>query len=84
MDARALGTGMLVVLGLFAGCGSSTSERWAKPGATEEQINRDSADCLTAARSMAPGGREGPRMVVDQNRYRQCMVNRGYTAGPSR
>ena len=83
MEARSLGAGLLVALGVLAGCGSSTSDRWAKPGATEEQVNRDSADCLAGAQSVAPG-REGPRMLVNQDRYRQCMANRGYTSGPTR
>jgi hypothetical protein len=67
----------------LAGCASSTSGGWAKPGATEAEVNRDSADCLAGAQSVAPS-REGPRMVVNQDRYRQCMANRGYTAGPTR
>jgi hypothetical protein len=83
MEARSLGAGLLVALGVLAGCASSTSDRWAKPGATEEQVNRDSADCLAGAQSVAPG-REGPRMLVNQDRYRQCMANRGYTSGPTR
>jgi hypothetical protein len=75
---------IVIVLGALAGCASSASEGWTKPGATEEQVNRDSADCLFAAQSTAPGGSRGPRMVVYQDRYRQCMASRGYTAGPTR
>jgi hypothetical protein len=75
--------GLLVGIGLVAGCSSSSSPRWAKPGATEEQINRDSADCLTASRSTAPGP-SGPRMVINQERYRACMANRGYTEGAAK
>jgi hypothetical protein len=74
--------GLLIVLGVLAGCASSASEGWTKPGATEEQANKDSADCLFDSQSMAPGGQQGPRMVVNQERYRQCMANRGYTAKP--
>ena len=73
---------LLIALGMLAGCASSASEGWMKPGATEEQINRDSADCLFDAQSTVPGGSQGPRMVVNQDRYRQCMANRGYTARP--
>lgn len=76
--------GLLIVLGVFAGCASSASEGWMKPGATEEQAKRDSADCLFDAQSVRPGGSQGPRMVVNQDRYRQCMANRGYTAGPTK
>jgi hypothetical protein len=76
--------GILIVLGALAGCASSASEGWTKPGATEEQVNRDSADCLFAAQSTVPGGSRGPSMVVNQDRYRQCMASRGYTAGPTK
>lgn len=84
MNALSRGVGLLAALGLLTGCASSSSDRWAKPGATEEQVNRDSADCLASSQTVAPGGREGPRMVVNQDRYRQCMANRGYASGPSR
>jgi hypothetical protein len=76
--------GILIVLGVLAGCASSSSEGWTKPGATEEQANRDSAECLFDAQSTVPGGSSGPRMVVNQDRYRQCMANRGYTAGSTK
>ena len=76
--------GILIVIRVLAGCASSASEGWAKPGATEEQVNRDSADCLFDAQSVAPGGSRGPGMVVNQDRYRQCMASRGYTAGPTK
>jgi hypothetical protein len=74
---------VLLLLGLFAGCASSASGGWTKPGATAEEIKRDSADCLLNAQTVAPG-REGPRTIVNQERYRQCMATRGYTAGPAK
>jgi hypothetical protein len=73
---------LLAAVAMVGGC-ASESPRWAKPGATEEQVNRDSQECLTAARSMAPG-RDGPRTVINQDRYRQCMANRGYTETPTK
>jgi len=75
---------LLLALGAVAGCASSAAESWTKPGATKEQVNKDSADCLFAAQSVMPGGREGPAITVDQVQYRQCMINRGYSAGPSK
>jgi hypothetical protein len=69
----------LILLGLVAGCVSSGAGGWTKPGATEEQANHDSADCLFGAKKIVPS-REGPRTIVDQDRYRQCMANRGYTS----
>ena len=81
--------GLLIVLGVLAGCASSESAGWTKPGATKEQVNRDSDDCLFNAQSMAPGGvapggSRGPGMVVNQDRYRRCMARRGYTAGSTK
>lgn len=73
----------LILLGLVAGCVSSGAGGWTKLGATEEQANQDSADCLFGAQKIVPS-REGPRTTVDQDRYRQCMANRGYTAGPTK
>lgn len=74
---------LLISVGLAAGCASSASEGWTKPGATKEQANKDSADCLFNAQIVRPGGPAGPVITVDQVQYRQCMANRGYTAGPS-
>jgi len=69
----------LALLGLITlGCASSSSPGWTKPGATAEEANRDSADCLFSAQVVGPG-RDGPRTRVDQDRYRQCMTSRGYT-----
>jgi len=65
-------------LGLLGGCGSS-SGGWVKPGMTEQQLGQDTASCLTEARAIVPS-REGPRTTVDQDRYRRCMTDRGYSA----
>jgi hypothetical protein len=74
---------LAILLGVASGCASSASDGWTKPGATAEQANRDSADCLFASERVVPG-RDGPRRVVDQDRYRQCMVNRGYAERPAK
>jgi hypothetical protein len=70
-----------IVLLLSFGCassgGSSGSGAWTKAGATEQDVNRDSLDCMRDARSVA-GGPSGPRPQVDHTRYRRCMVDRGY------
>lgn len=69
---------MSLALGLvcLAGCGGSSSGGWTKPGMTEQQLNRDTMECLTDSSMMGPAGRS-----VDQDRYRRCMAGRGYTAG---
>ena len=68
---------LLILLGMPAGCASSASDEWAKPGGTKEQANKDSADCLFNAEVMRGAG---AGMTVDQVQYRQCMVNKGYTS----
>ncbi len=70
-------------LGLLSGCASSASGGWTKPGMTQEQLGRDTADCLTSSTRMVPG-LDGPRQTVDQPRYRQCMAERGYTEAPAK
>ena len=77
----------MVVLGLAAGqiwlaaCASSTSDTWTKPSVTEQQRGRDTLDCLSEARRVTPGP-GGPVEQVNQDRYRRCMTERGYTSGP--
>jgi hypothetical protein len=70
-------------LGLLSGCASSASGGWTKPGMTQEQLGRDTSDCLIDATQMMPGP-GGPHQVVDQTRYRRCMADRGYTVGPAK
>ena len=72
-----------VVLGLLSSCASSGSGGWTKPGMTQEQLGRDTADCLTQSSRMV-SGIDGTRQVVDQPRYRDCMANRGYTEGAAK
>jgi hypothetical protein len=67
----------------LAGCASSGSDAWTKPGVTEQQRGRDTLDCLTEARRVTPGP-GGPVEQVNQDRYRRCMMDRGYTSGPAR
>ncbi|HEX7215095.1 MAG TPA: hypothetical protein VF578_12855 [Methylomirabilota bacterium] len=66
----------LVLGGMLAGCASSASDEWTKAGATKEQANKDSADCLFENQTVRAGG----QITVDQVKYRQCMANRGYTS----
>ena len=67
----------LVLGGMLAGCASSASDEWTKAGATKEQANKDSADCLFDAQTVRGAG---AAITVDQVKYRQCMANRGYTS----
>ena len=74
----------LAALALLAGCASS-SPGWSKAGASEQQVGKDTNDCLAAAQ-MIVGGRPGepPRTVVNQDRYRRCMAERGYAETPAK
>jgi hypothetical protein len=69
----------LVVAGLLAGCASSKSDDWSKPGATQQQIGRDTADCLLQAQ-IVTSGPQGPRTTIQQDQYRECMTSRGYSS----
>jgi len=72
----------LAALALLAACASSSSD-WAKAGASEQQIGQDTADCLAGAQIIVAGAQgSSPRMVVQQDRYRRCMVERGYAETP--
>ncbi len=73
-----------LMLGLcLAGCASSGSDTWTKPGVTEQERGRDTLDCLSDARRVTPGP-GGPVEQVNQDRYRRCMMDRGYTSGPAK
>jgi hypothetical protein len=73
---------LTIALAAMAGCASS-DDGWTKPGMTQDQLGRDTLLCLQEAQMTVPS-RDGPRMKVDQPRYRRCMAAQGYTAGPSR
>ena len=74
---------IMLGLGLLSGCASSAAGGWTKPGMTQEQLGRDSTDCLTDASRMVPAP-DGPRRMVDQPRYHNCMAGRGYSEGPAK
>jgi hypothetical protein len=77
---RSVAIGM-TALTLLAGCASSASDGWTKAGASEQQIGRDTADCLAGAQ-IVTSGPQGPRTTIQQDRYRRCMVERGYAETP--
>ena len=63
---------------LVAACASSDSYVYTKPGATTEQKERDKTDCLFDSR-VTTQGPDGPQIRVNQDRYRRCMADKGYT-----
>jgi len=73
----------LLAAGCVSGCASSSSNDWAKPGATQEQIGRDTADCLLQAQ-IVQSGPQGPRTTIMQDQYRDCMTQRGYNSATNK
>jgi hypothetical protein len=69
---------LFAVVLLAAGCASSDPYVYTKPGATTEQKERDKTDCLFDSR-VTTQGPSGPQSRVDQDRYRRCMADKGYT-----
>jgi len=78
----ALAISLVLSCGL-AGCASSGGDTWTKPGVTEQQRGRDTLDCLNESKRVTPGVGGPPVETVNQDRYRRCMMDRGYTAGPA-
>jgi hypothetical protein len=71
----------VVTLAACASGTSGTSNAWARPGMTEEELSNDTIHCLSEARGTFAAAR-GPRATVDQSRYQRCMQDRGYSASP--
>ena len=63
---------------LMAGCASSDPYVYTKPGATTEQKERDKTDCLFDSKETTQGP-GGPQITVNQDRYRRCMTDKGWT-----
>lgn len=68
---------LLVAVALLASCGSGSG--WTKPGMTEAELSRDTQQCMNESRQVL-AGRDGPRVQIDQDRYRRCMTGLGYAA----
>jgi hypothetical protein len=69
---------LLAAVLLLTGCASSDPYVYTKPGATTEQKERDKTDCLFDSKETRQGP-GGPQMTVNQDRYRRCMTDKGYT-----
>jgi hypothetical protein len=72
---------LVLALVMLAGCASGQGDGWTKPDMTEEQLGRDTLQCLTQAQQIVPQ-MDGPRTTIDQDRYRRCMEALGYTGAP--
>ena len=73
MNTRSLLAAVLLV----GGC-AGADYVYTKPGTTTEQKERDKNDCLFDSR-MTVQSREGPGIQVNQDLYRRCMTDKGYT-----
>ena len=83
MDTRRTALAAVLVLATgLTGCASS-GDTWTKTGVTEQERGRDTLDCLTEAKRVTPGVGGPPVETVNQDRYRRCMTDRGYTSGPA-
>ncbi len=78
---------LLTLLAIAAGCGPSY--RYAKPGMTPEQRQRDESECEQQAMVSVSGGGFGgggysggyigrPSQVFDRDLFNRCMASRGY------
>lgn len=77
MSITRWGRALVGVLMVGAGCASSGSSEWVKPGATSEALARDKNDCLADSMETAPSA-QGPQRRLNQDRYRRCLEARGY------
>jgi hypothetical protein len=69
------GRSFLAAVLLVTGCASADQYVYTKPGASTEQKERDKTDCLFDSRVTT----QGPEIRVNQDRYRRCMTDKGYT-----
>jgi hypothetical protein len=70
----------VLCLAVLGGCASATRQdgEWVKTGVSEQQRERDQADCLVSATRGVPGSTTGSRRAYDAGRYETCMTDRGY------
>ena len=68
---------VLAAVLLMTGCASPDPYVYTKPGATEQK-ERDKTDCLFDSKETTQGP-GGPRITVNQDRYRRCMTDKGWT-----
>ncbi len=67
---------ILCLAAVLVGC--EATEEWVKQGASDAQRDRDASECLVASAETAPTA-QGPQRRLNQDRYRRCMSDRGYT-----
>lgn len=74
--ALAFAAAILCLAAVQAGC--EATEEWVKPGASDADRDRDMMACIVETSEPVPSA-QGTRRVLNQDRYRRCMSERGYT-----
>jgi hypothetical protein len=75
---RRSGRVLLLAAILATALGGCARYYWMKAGATAEQFDRDSRECVQEAKSTVPGPVSGLAVDVIDQRYRACLAGRGY------
>lgn len=65
--------GTLLIAASLSGCGK---HYWGKPGASQQQFERDNAEC---AKESAPTPSAVAYGIVYERLYRACLATRGWT-----
>jgi len=77
MNGRRKGVVPVLLLSLIVVGGCASSETTPSgSAATEDVKGRDTMECMNLARQVRQSP-QGPRTTVDQDRYQQCMAERG-------
>ncbi len=83
-------TALLITAGLLGACGTNQIKGWSKPGGTQEQKDRDMAECDYDASKSTTGSMRAPRNTDEavgdgvvrgmekSDLIKQCMRLRGY------
>jgi hypothetical protein len=74
---------------MLAACAAQQTLRYSKPGATNEQFQKDRYECIQQARKPvssayvgAYGANAESNVAVDRGMFVSCLAVRGYTVRP--
>jgi hypothetical protein len=73
---------LLVTLLALGGCASSETTP-SSSATTGDVKSRDTTECMNLAREVRSGP-QGPRTTINQDRYQQCMRERGHMSAPTK
>jgi hypothetical protein len=73
---------LLLALVAVGGCASSETTPSTSP-ATQDAKSRDTLECMNMSREVRSTP-QGPRTTINQDRYQQCMKERGHVSAPAR